>query len=400
MLFHYRAANESGQITEADIEAETQDRVLEYLAGKSLRPLSVERAKAGEALRLFSGKITLTDKIFITRYLALMLQAGTDLLTALNVLIEDFEKPAVKNFLVDVRERVSKGQPLYYAFASRPKSFSPIFINLLKAAETSGNLEQTFVDLSEFQEREGELRGRLKAALTYPLILLAVSLLVFVFLVTFALPRIARVFTEAGVNPPAFSKVVFTIGLFAGEHLFLILGALAAVIALSIYFFGHTLPGRRLGRRILVRTPFVRKVYQGIAIQRFASTFSVLLRAGIPVIESLKITGDVVGNDEIRAALIRIADEGLAEGLTVGDAFRREAAFPRVVTNLVAVSESAGHLDEVLGTLARFYESSVDAEVKSLVAILEPLLLLFMGGLVGLVAISIIIPIYQLTSQF
>ena len=141
-------------------------------------------------------------------------------------------------------------------------------------------------------------------------------------------------------------------------------------------------------------------MHQEASLQRFASTFSALLRAGLPIIDAVKISAEVVGSEEYRFALIRIADEGLAKGLTVGDAFRREVAFPRVLINLVAISEKAGHLEEVLETLADFYAASVDAGVKAVISLLEPILLLFMGILVGGIALSIIVPIYQLTSQF
>jgi len=146
--------------------------------------------------------------------------------------------------------------------------------------------------------------------------------------------------------------------------------------------------------------PLIKKIYKDIAIQRFASTFSALLKAGLPIIDSLKITASVVGVEEVRLALIRIADEGLAKGLTVGDAFRREFVFPRVIINLMAISEKSGHLEEVLNTLADFYASNIDATVKSVVAVIEPVLLIFMGGLVGTIALSIIIPIYQLATKF
>jgi len=137
-----------------------------------------------------------------------------------------------------------------------------------------------------------------------------------------------------------------------------------------------------------------------MAIQRFATTLSSLMKAGLPILNATRITADVVGSEEFRGSLLRITDEGLAKGLTIGEAFRRETIFPRVVVNLVAISEKAGHLSEVLGTLAEFYSSSVDAKIRGLVSVIEPILLLIMGLVVGTIAVAIIIPIYQLTTQF
>jgi type II secretory pathway component PulF len=148
------------------------------------------------------------------------------------------------------------------------------------------------------------------------------------------------------------------------------------------------------------RTPVLKNLYRDLAIQRFSSTFSSLMKAGLPIIQAINITAEVVGAYQFKDALNRIAEEGLAKGLTIGDAFRRETIFPRVVTNLVAISEKAGHLEELLDTLAEFYSSRIDNNVKALISILEPALLLLMGVMVGSIALSIIIPIYQLTSQF
>jgi type II secretory pathway component PulF len=168
----------------------------------------------------------------------------------------------------------------------------------------------------------------------------------------------------------------------------------------GIWFFWKNSVGRRIAERTLSHMPLVSDIYRDLAIQRFASTFSALMKAGLPILQTTKITADVVGSEEFRVSLIRIADEGLAKGLTMGEAFKRETVFPRVVSNLVAISEKAGHLEEVLQTLSEFYSSSVDASVRALVSFLEPALLMTMGILVATIALSIIIPIYQLTTNF
>lgn len=386
---------------EADFEADKLEGVLRYLATKELRPISVKPLRES-TISLFGirGNINLADKVFLTKYLSLMLKVGTDLLQAINILIADFEKSSVKNFLLEVRENLSKGKPFYETFAKYPKVFSQVFVSLIKAAEASGNLEETFEQLSTSLEKEAELRSKIRAAFIYPIIILSASLGIFIFLVTFALPKIANVFMQGGIQPPFFSRVVFGVGLFVGNNVTAFLLTLSAALALFIYFFFWNRIGRLIAQRVLSHTPGIKTLYQEIAVQRFASTFSSLLRAGLPIIDAVKITADVVNSEDFRVALNRIADDGLAKGMTIGDSFRRETVFPRVVTNLVAVSERAGHLEEVLDTLSVFYSSNIDASVKSLISFLEPALLLFMGILVGSIALSIIVPIYQLTSQF
>lgn len=402
MLFHYLATDKNGKISEGDLEVDDFTQALQYLAGKELRPISVKPIKESEdfgARRIF-GNINLTDKIFLTRYLSLMLRVGTDLLSAINILISDFDKPALKNFLLEVRDNLGRGQPFYVAFARYPKIFSPVFINLVKAAEASGNLQQTFEELSVSLGREAVLRNSIRSALVYPVILLVTSMSIFIFLVTFALPKIAKVFSDGGINPPLFSRVVFGVGLFINAHALIIIPGFLFIVIFSIVFFWKVDLGRRLAQRLFTRLPLIKTVYRELAVQRFATTTSSLMKAGLSIIQSLNIAADTVNVLEFRASLLRISEEGLAKGLTIGEAFRKETVFPKLVTNLIAASEKAGHLEDLLQTLSEFYASRAEAAIKSLVSFLEPILLLFMGLLVGLVAISIVIPIYQLTAQF
>jgi type II secretory pathway component PulF len=400
MLYHYVASDTVGKLYESDIDAQNLDGVLKALAAKGLRPINIQSLKDSKGIILFKGKINLTDKIFLTKYLSLMLKVGTDLLSAINILIADFEKPIMRSLLIEVRENLMRGQAFNQVFSKYPKYFSAVFVNMVKAAEASGSLQKTFEDLSISLQRDGELKSRVRAALIYPIIILVASVTVFVFLSTFAIPKISAVFRDSGIQVPGFSKVVFAVGDFINANV-VVLGIGFVIFAILFWiFFFKTKPGRQMFDNFLSGLPIVKNLYRDIAIQRFASTFSSLMKAGLPIIQATHITADVVVNRRFKDALYRIADEGLAKGITIGDAFRREAVFPRVVTNLIAISEKAGHLEELLDTLADFYTSRIDASVKVLISVLEPILLLGMGGMVGLIAVSIIIPIYQLTSVF
>jgi type II secretory pathway component PulF len=403
MKYTYIAVDRQGLRTKGELEAASLDLALRQLASQDLQPVTVVPASEGHHIsmdNLFSGSINTADKIFLTRYLSLMLKVGTDLLSAINILIDDFQKPAVRNFLIEVRRNLAQGQQFYVAFAAHPQVFSAVFVNLVRAAEQSGTLQATFEQLTDQLQRDDEVNRQVRTAMVYPIILLVVAVVIIVFLSLFALPRISKVFSDTAIEPPLFSRIVFSVGGFVGDHVYL-LAALAAALGLGFYFgVIRTITGRRLLQRTLARTPVVRNIYRDLAVQRFASTLSSLLRAGLPIIDSLHITADVVGVESFQIAIRRIADEGLARGLSIADSFRRETAFPAVITNLIAISEKAGHLEEVLGTIAEFYTKNIQASIKSLVAFLEPALLLVMGLMVAVVALAIIIPIYQLTTNF
>jgi type IV pilus assembly protein PilC len=401
MLFQYVAADMEGKMIEGEFEGDTLNDALRFLAGKALRPVSVKPlGKASAGVNLFGGGINTEDKVFLTKYIALMLRVGTDLLSAVDILIADFDKPAVRNFLLEVRDDLGHGQPFYVPFTKHPKEFSPTFINLVKAAEASGSLEKTFNDLSGMLEQEAELRSRIRSAMIYPIVLVGVASAIMIFLTTFALPKVAGVFSNSGVNPPLFSAIVLGVGLFVGGNILTIIGTVAVVAGALVWAVKKTDPGQRIFRKILSNIPVLRGIYRDLAIERMASTISSLMKAGLPILQTITVASETVGLREYKDALIRVADDGLAKGLTIGEAFRKEPVFPKMVSNLVAISEKAGHIDEVLGTLSDFYAATVDAKIKAAVSLLEPVLLLIMGVMVATIALSIIVPIYQLTNSF
>ncbi len=401
MQYHFISSQSDGLIVEGDTEAANIAEVLNYLSSRNLRPVSIKPAESKKgSVKLFQGRINLTDQIFLSKYLSLMLKIGTGLLQAINILIEDFDKPAVKSFLVEIRSNLEKGQPFYSTFEKHPKVFGQVYINLIKAGETSGNLEAVFENSTASLSKEKNLRDQIRSALIYPIMLLTASVAILAFLVIFALPRIAKVFTESGFNPPTFSKIVFTVGLFFGQYGFYFIVVLLAGLIAFFFAYRHSLVFKRLVMSLIGEIPAIRDVINKIALQRFAATLSSLVKAGLPLTDSLEITAQAVGNLELKEALMRISKEGLAKGLTIGEAFKREPFFPKTVVNLMAISEKAGHVEEVLSTLADFYGGEIDNSLKTLVAFLEPVMLVGIGVIVGLIALSIIIPIYQLATQF
>jgi len=398
MKFHYVASDPTGRIIEDNLEVPNSYEVLNFLAKRGLRPISVRVSRNFDVNigKFFGQNITIEDKIFLTKYLALMLRAGTDLFKAITILIQDFDKPILKALLIEIRNTLEKGQPFYVTFSKYPKHFNSVFVSLIKAGEVSGNLENVFQSLSVSLQKDQELYGRIKSAFIYPVILLAVSALILLLLVSFALPKVADVFMKAGFKIPLFSKIVFTVGLFLNDNKLIIFPLLFAAAVGFWYFLVKTVPGRQIVSRFINKTPIVNRVIKEMALQRFASTLSSLMKAGLPILDALEITADSVGSEELRQAMLRISREGVAKGLTIGEAFRKEPYFPITVTNLIAVSEKAGHTEEILMTLADFYETEIDARVKNLVAFLEPILLLGIGVIIGTIALAVIVPVYQL----
>jgi len=403
MLFHYLAQDIKGRIKEGNINQPNLKAALDYLASQNLKPLSVKPisfdTKKGN-ISLFKEKLSLTDKVFLTKYLSLMLKVGTDLFSAIDILIEDFQSGPAKRFLLEIRSNLEQGKPFWYTFSLHPEYFSPVVTNLIKAGETSGNLETTLEQVSQDLERERDLTSKIKSALIYPVLLLVASFLMVIFLVVFAVPKLAEMFISAGAKLPTYSKIVLGTGMFLNKHLGIVLPLILGIpIALFIYF-GKTKPGKELFNKFLDKIPVTRDLLEKLALQRFSTVLAHLIKAGMPIIQAIEVTSYATGNLKYEAALLRISKEYLAKGLSIGDSFKKEKVFPPVVTNLVAIGEKAGHTEEILETLSKFYESEIDVTLKTLVSLIEPLMLLFLGVVVGGIALSLIVPVYQFVSQF
>jgi len=403
MLFHYLAQDFKGRIKEANINQPNLKAALEYLTSQNLRPVSVkpitfESKKKG--IKIFKETLTLTDKVFLTKYLALMLRVGTDLFSAIDILIEDFESGPARRFLLEIRMSLEQGKPFWYSFSKHPEYFSSVVANLIKAGETSGNLETTLSQVSQDLERERDLSSKVKSSLIYPALLLVASFFMIIFLVTFAVPKLGTMFLSTGQKIPTYTRIVLGTGMFLNRYVYIFV-PLFIIVPLGLFFyFSKNKSGRKNFTKILEKIPVARNLMEKLALERFASVLSNLIRAGMPIIQAIEVTSTAVGNPKYEATLSRISKEYLAKGLSIGDSFKKEKVFPPVVTNLLAIGEKAGHTEEILNTLAAFYESEIDVSLKTLVAFIEPAMLVILGVIIGGIALSLIVPVYQLVSQF
>jgi type II secretory pathway component PulF len=366
--------------------------------------------KGGKGLAIFRKTLGLADKVFLTKYLALMLKVGTDLFSAIDILIQDFESGPARRFLLETRSNLEQGKPFWSTFANHPEYFSSVITNLIKAGETSGNLEATLNQVSINLERDRNLQTKVKSSLVYPVILLITSfgMVIFlitsfgmvIFLVTFAVPKLGEMFLSTGQALPTFTKIVLGTGMFLNRNLFIVFPLVIAIPIGLFYYFAKTQKGKEKFASFMEKIPVASDLVEKMALERFASVLSSLIKAGMPIIQAIEVTAGAVGHPKYQAALLRIAKKHLAQGISMGDSFKKEGIFPAVVSNLLAIGEKAGHTEEILKTLSVFYETEIDAALKTLVSLLEPLLLMFLGVIVGGIALSLIVPVYQLVGQF
>lgn len=402
MLYHYIAQDKEGRIKEGNISQPNIEAALQFLTSQNLKPLTVRPFLLEKSRkRLFKKEtMSLNDKIFLTKYLSLMLKVGTDLFTAIDILINDFESGPTRRFLVEVKLNLEKGQQFYLAFQNHPEYFSPVIANLIKAAENTGNLENILEQISKNLEKERDLNSKIKAALMYPIVLIIASFIMVIFLVTFVIPRLSKLFFSTGQNIPSYSRFVLTVGLFLNKNLFIILPLLFGIpIALYFYFF-KTKKGKLYFNKLLEKIPVVKNFLEKVALARFALLLASLIRSGTPITKALEVVASAISYPPYEKAILRIAREYMPKGVSLGESFKRESVFPSVVTNLLAIGEKSGKTEEILETLAAFYESETEVALKTLVSFIEPAMLVIIGLVVGGIALALIVPIYQLVGQF
>lgn len=402
MLFHYLAQDKQGRIKEGNISQANLKLALDFLVTQNLKPISVKPVPYAIKKRFlfFKETLSLTDKVFLTKYLSLMLKVGTDLFSAIDILIEDFESGPSRRFLLEARANLEQGKPFWYSFSQHPEYFSPVVVNLIKAGENSGNLETTLNQVSVDLERERNLTSKVKSALIYPLLLVVASFAMVIFLVTFAIPKLGDMFLNMGKDVPVYTRVVLTVGMFLNRNIFWVVPLMVGIPLGLFFYFSKTKKGKEMFNDLLERIPVARDLISKLALERFASVLSSLIKAGMPIIQALETTAKAVSYPKYEAALLRISKEHLVKGLSLGEAFKREKVFPAVVSNLLVIGEKAGQIEDILRTLAGFYETEIDVNLKTLVSLIEPVMLIIMGVVVGGIALSLIVPVYQLVSQF
>lgn len=405
-IFIYRALNKEGHQQNGEVQAESRDMAIEYLQREKLTLLFLEKAGYIKKKQfsfinlLFSGGgINASDKMFLTRHLSAILKSGISLSEALEILSEDTIKPFLKKILSDAKINLERGQPLSATMESYNKYFSPVFIGLIKAGEMAGTLEETLEGLGEQLHRDYEMKKKVQSALIYPAILLSASLLIVILLLTFIMPRLTKALLQAKVSLPWITR--FLIGLsqiFSSNPVITVL--IFILLLIFVFLFAKSEFGKKNIIRVLEKAPISGNLIKKLALVRFSRTFRNLLRSGISAFESLDITAKTIGIQSYEKALSDIR-EGIKKGANISDSFKdRKEFFPQLVISIIAVGEKTGTLERSLETIADYYDEEADRILKNIVSLIEPALLVVMGIVIAGIALSILLPIYQLVSSF
>lgn len=399
MKFFYKATSKDGKRASGIIEARGKDEVVSYLRSHGLLPITVIQKKESVILSLlpFFNKVTAQDVSFFTRQLASMLTSGLTLMEALRILKEQVDnRPAMEEMMQKLIADVEGGKSFSQSIGSFPKVFSPIYISLIKSAESGGLLDVVLVRLADNLEKKQKLKSTIKSALLYPAIVLVGMVVVMIVMMIFVVPQLSQIYKSFDIDLPLPTRII--VGL---SDNFLILWPffLGFGVVGSIIFrrWHKTEAGKLIFDDLLLRVPVFGKLIKQSTIAEFSRTLSLLVGAGTLVVEALHQTSDVAGNTLYKNAISGVA-QAVEKGVGVGDALSGYTLFPPMLVQMAKIGEQTGKLDESLLRVSEYYEREVDQTTKTLATSMEPFIMVVLGGGVAFLMIAIITPIYSLTS--
>ena len=355
-------------------------------------------AKAKNNIKLFAfmGRPSTSDIAVLTRQLATLIGAGIPLFESLNALIEQVENEQLKRALTEVREQVREGTSFAKALESHPTIFPPLYINMVRAGEASGTLQQVLERLTKFMESQAKLKGKVTSAMAYPILMAIIGMTLISVLMIAVVPNVTTIFASMDAALPWYTALLITVSDFAAGYWWLVL----IVLGTAIYFFRRwkvTVPGRLKWDAFVLKVPVFGKLVLMLSIARFARTLATLLASGVALLTAMDIVRNVLGNAVLEKVVVD-AISSIREGQSIAEPLKRSGRFPPIVTHMISVGEKSGQLEAMLESVSDAYDTEVETRVQILTSLLEPMMIVIMGGAVGFIAIAILMPLIQMSS--
>lgn len=393
--FKYKAINSEGQRIEGSQSADSESQVREMLLSNQYYPLSIEKENSkGKSSLSFNRKVKLKDIAVFCRQFYVMLDSGLSIGKALNILIEQGEKPKLREALIGVNGDLKRGETLANSMRKRKDVFPNLLTSMIDAGERSGNLDIILKRMAEYYEKETKIRGKIKSAMIYPIVLGVVAIIAITFILTFVMPTFVQMFEENNVDLPTSTKMVLGTSKMLGKYgiiIFLIL--VTAIILLGKYLKSEE--GQYKLSVINLKIPVIKKLTQKIIVSRFTRTMGIVSSSGMSLVTSLEIVASVVGNKIAEKELLKVKEKVL-KGEGLGDSIMNIKIFPPMLASMVKVGEEAGSLDSILDKTADFYDDELEREIQTATALIEPAMIVLMGVIIGFLLISILTPMFKM----
>jgi type IV pilus assembly protein PilC len=395
--FEWKGRDRGGRAQGGVLVADSKDAVLAVLRRQQIVPITVkEKGKEIALPKLRRGINEKTLAVF-TRQFSVMIDAGLPLVQCLQILGEQQDNKAFQRILLQVREDVESGSSLANAMKKHPQAFNELYVNMVAAGEAGGILDTILQRLATYIEKAARLKAQVKSAMIYPIAVISIAMLVVYVILWKVIPVFGALFTSLGAELPLPTRIVVAMSKFVGRFWWLIVGlVVAGVITLRRYY--ATEQGRLVIDSILLKAPILGSVLRKIAVARFCRTLGTLLSAGVPVLESLDITARTSGNAVIERAILEVR-KAVEEGKNLAEPLKTTRQFPPMVVQMISVGEATGAMDTMLGKIAEFYEDEVDTAVAGMMKLIEPILIFFLGVVVGGMVIAMYLPMFDLISK-
>jgi general secretion pathway protein F len=402
-VFAYKALDQSGRSVEGLKEADSPRTLRTVLRRDGLFLTDVTGEKQSRAAspevnvrRWVGGRVKADDVAVATRQLAVLVNAGIPLVEALTALVEQVEHERLKRVLSAVKQRVNEGSSLAEALAQHPKAFSSLYVNMIRAGESSGALDVVLFRLADFTETQARLKAKVLGTLTYPAAMMIIGAVIMGILFTVVIPKITKVFEDTKVVLPWTTRFLIGFSTFVHDWWW----AMGLLVAAAVYGFLRWLKtptGRARWDIWVLDAPIFGPLIRQVAVARFSRTLATLLKSGVPLLTALDIVRNIVGNTRL-AAVIEEARESIKEGESIAAPLKRSGEFPPLVYHMIAIGEKSGELEEMLGNVANAYDSQVETKIAALTSLLEPVMIVVMGVAVAFIVFSILMPILQINT--
>ncbi len=401
-VYEYVVLDQKGKPRRGILDAEGPAAAKRRLRSKGLYPVEIretkrqarEKVKRGGLFDKFFWGISGAELNSVTRLLSTLLGAGLPLDTALATIIGQVKTPSFKRILAQIKDSVTEGNSLAFALGQHPKVFSSLYVNMVRSGEVSGTLDLVLARLAEFGEHQQALKNKIRAALAYPIFMTVVGVFVLIFLMSFVVPNITKIFHQIHKALPLPTVILIGVSNLMGNYWW-VLGFTLVGLVVAFIFIKERPKAKEYIDLYKLKMPVLGTVYTKLMLSRFARTLGNLLMAGIPIITGLQIASNVVQNIHIRRALDETAN-GVEGGKSLADGLSKSELFPGILVQMVGVGEQSGQLEEMLLKAAETYEKEIDAKISGLTSVLEPTLILIMGAIVGFIVVSILLPIFEM----
>jgi type IV pilus assembly protein PilC len=392
--YAYKARDKGGNILNGTIVADNEALVLARLREQGFVPLEVDKQKRGMNIELTAKKVKFKELSVFARQFATMVNSGLPILRSLAILAEQTQNPELARVLGEIRTDVEQGSSLSGAMVKHPKVFNDLFVAMVKSGETGGSLDDVLLRLADMIEAEVRLRGKIKSAMTYPIAVVALVVLIMSAMLLFVVPQFQTIYSSLGGSLPLPTRVLLTMSNLFKKYWYIVL---IGTFVFRFFFkrWKKTDNGRAWVDKMKLRVPVFGILFQKTALSRFASTFSMLLRSGVPILQSLEIVAETVNNRVVSDAVNDVQDS-VRQGESMAKPLAKHAVFPPMVVQMIAVGEETGQVDMMLEKVALFYEQEVEASVDALTSLIEPLLIAVIGGCVGAAVIALYMPMFNI----